>query len=89
VSNGASDRINTNREKKLFLVFLKMSVTRHGRPDRHNKVKENIFQLLDFSFFFVIFDSFQIFCFVFFRKKIIMIKLKKDKSGKTNMRMHK
>jgi len=42
----------TLRERKLFLVFLKMSVTRYGRPDRHNKAKENIFHFLDFRFLY-------------------------------------
>jgi len=36
VSYNASGRTNTKRERKLFLVFLKMSVTRCGRPDKHN-----------------------------------------------------
>jgi len=34
-----------------FFGILKMSVTRCGRPDRHNKAKENIFHFLDFSIF--------------------------------------
>jgi len=62
----------TRKEKeKLFLVFLKMSVTRCERPDRHNKVKENIFHFLDFFyFFFEIFNNFQIFGFLGIKNKI-------------------
>jgi len=65
VSHDAGGRTDTRRERKLFLVFLKMSVTRCERPDRHNKVEENIFfHFFGFSYFFVIFNNFQIFVFV-------------------------
>jgi len=33
----------TLKEKETILVFLKMSVTRCGRPDRHNKAKRTFF----------------------------------------------
>ena len=68
MSHDAGGRTNTKRERKLFLVFLKMSVTRCERPDIHNKVKENIFHFLDFSIFFVIFNNFQIFGFLGIKK---------------------
>jgi len=51
MSYDASGRTDTKRERKLFLIFLKMSVTQCGGPDRHNKTKENIFRFLDFSIF--------------------------------------
>jgi len=60
----------TRKEKeKLFLVFLKMSVTRCERPDRHDKVKENIFIFFDFFLFFCIFYNFHIFGFLGIGKK--------------------
>ena len=43
VSHDAGSRTDTKRKRKLFLVFLKKSVKRCGRSDRHNKTKENIF----------------------------------------------
>jgi len=46
VSHGASNQTHTKWERKLFLVFLKMSITRGGRPSKHNKEKENIFYFL-------------------------------------------
>ena len=62
MSHDAGGRINIKRERKLFLVFLKMSVTRCEQLNRHNKVKENIFHFLDFLFLnFVIFYNFQIY----------------------------
>jgi len=39
-------------KKKVFLVILKMSVTRCGRSDTHNKAKKNIFRFLNFSIFY-------------------------------------
>ena len=60
MSYDASGRTDTKRERKLFLIFSKMSVTRCGRPDRHNKTKENIFRFLDFFLFFVIFYNLNI-----------------------------
>ena len=83
MSHDASGRTNTKREIKLFLVFLKISVTRCGRPNRHNKTKENIFRFLDFSIFFVIFYNLKYFHFIFFRKRK-KINNKKDKSKRNN-----
>ena len=42
----------TLKGKKIIFGFLKVSVTRCGRPDRHNKAKENIFIFLDSFLFF-------------------------------------
>ena len=51
--------------KENFFWYLKMSVTRCERPDRHNKEKENIFIFLIFLFFaiFIIFKYICFFCF--------------------------
>jgi len=51
VSHDASGWTDTKRERRLFLVFLEMSVTWFGRLDKHNKAKENIFYILDFAIF--------------------------------------
>jgi len=35
MSHDASGRTYTKREQKLFLVFLKMSVTQYGQSNKH------------------------------------------------------
>ena len=83
MSHDAGGRTNTKRERKYFLVFLKMSVTQCGRPDRHNERELFyflyilffiIFKYIFFYFFFVIFLIFK--HFVFFLKKIKKNKIK-------------
>jgi len=89
VSRDASGRTSTKREWKLFLVFLENKChTVQATVQRHNKMKENIFNFLDFLYIFCNFDNFQIylffFPFVFIYNKINkrMKLFKRDKSGK-------
>ena len=60
MSHDAGGRTNTKRERKYFLVFLKMSVTQRGRLDRHNERE------LFYFFIYFIFYNFQIYFFLFF-----------------------
>jgi len=67
VSHDVDGRTDTKKERKLFLVFLKMSVTRCERSDKHNK--DNIFIIFIFYIFFAILVIFKYFCFLELKKE--------------------
>jgi len=68
VSHDATNGKTPKDDKgKLFFVllnYLKINVTRHEQPDRHDKEKEDFFHFLDFYFFFVIFIILKYFYFL-------------------------